>query len=132
MNKIIGARLRDRRKALDLTLDELALRANVSKPYLSQLENGDSKRPSAEILYRIAVVLDMSLAELMGKKLILNKDIADSPPPALQEAAMKYGIDNEYIGLLMGFAKRADKNNKSLTVEDWLGMYTTMRKYTDK
>ena len=44
----LGEKIRNGRKALGLTLDELARRAKLSKGYLWELENRDSPSPSAE------------------------------------------------------------------------------------
>lgn len=53
----VGAAVRTRRLARDLTLVELAARSELSQPFLSQIENGRA-RPSMQSLYRIASALD--------------------------------------------------------------------------
>lgn len=55
----LGEKLRSCRTApgLNLTLDEVARRAGVSKSYLWELENRESVKPSAEKLQAIAAVL---------------------------------------------------------------------------
>jgi transcriptional regulator with XRE-family HTH domain len=55
----LGEKLRACRTApnMNLTLDELARRAGVSKSYLWELENRESLKPSAEKLQAIAEVL---------------------------------------------------------------------------
>ncbi|MBI2806888.1 MAG: response regulator [Planctomycetes bacterium] len=63
MREQIGAAIRDRRKALDLTLAELSQRTQVSLGYLSQLELGKNSA-SIDTLYRIALGLRIRLAEL--------------------------------------------------------------------
>ena len=62
----IGDRIRALRQGKGMTLEGLATAGKVSKAYLSQLENGESDRPSAEILYNIAVALNTSIANLLG------------------------------------------------------------------
>ncbi len=47
-----------------LTQQQVAEQAELSKPYLSQLESG-KRRGSVEILKRIAKVLDLSLEDLV-------------------------------------------------------------------
>jgi len=76
----IGLNVRAARKAKGMSLTELARRANVSKAYLSQMENYPEKQPSAEIVYRLARALDVHVTQLMG---------VDNGPhePARQEAA---------------------------------------------
>ena len=59
----IGASIRERRKALGLTLADLAKRTGVSLGYLSQIELGKNSA-SIETLYRIALGLRIRVADL--------------------------------------------------------------------
>lgn len=59
----LGAAIRERRKALGLTLAEMAKRCNLSLGYLSQVELGRSSA-SIETLYRISLALRQRLADL--------------------------------------------------------------------
>jgi transcriptional regulator with XRE-family HTH domain len=60
----LGRAVHVRRVELGLKRRELAERARVSYPYLSQIENG-AKQPSIIALARLASVLGLSLSELM-------------------------------------------------------------------
>jgi len=60
----IGSRIRTRRASLRVTQEDLAFRVDLSPTYLSQLEAG-KRNPSLAALYRIAVALQMELAELV-------------------------------------------------------------------
>lgn len=57
----IGGFIRDLRNNARISLRELAARAGVSNPYLSQIERG-LRRPSAEVLAQIAGALRVSTA----------------------------------------------------------------------
>jgi DNA-binding response OmpR family regulator len=59
----LGSAIRERRKALGLTLADMAKRCSVSLGYLSQIELGKNSA-SIETLYRIAVGLRIRMAEL--------------------------------------------------------------------
>jgi CheY-like chemotaxis protein len=59
----IGSSIRERRKALGLTLSDLAKRTGVSLGYLSQIELGKNSA-SIETLYRIALGLRIRVADL--------------------------------------------------------------------
>lgn len=61
----VGPGIRRRRRGLELTLAEVARRAGVSVPFLSQVENGRS-RPSMGSLQRIADALDTTAVELLA------------------------------------------------------------------
>lgn len=64
---MLAERLRNRREVMNLTLTMLAKLSGVSKPYISQIEHGKSKRPSYDILSKLAVPLRTSVDFLMGK-----------------------------------------------------------------
>jgi transcriptional regulator with XRE-family HTH domain len=59
----LGDFIRERRKAAEYSLRDLAERAKVSNPYLSQIERG-LRKPSAEILQLIARALSISAESL--------------------------------------------------------------------
>src|SRR5207244_11345804 len=59
----LGATIRERRKALNLTLAQMAQRTSVSLGYLSQIELGKNSA-SIETLYRIALGLRVRVADL--------------------------------------------------------------------
>jgi DNA-binding response OmpR family regulator len=63
LRESLGATIRERRKALGLTLAEMAKRTNVSLGYLSQIELGKNSA-SIETLYRIALGLRVRVADL--------------------------------------------------------------------
>jgi DNA-binding response OmpR family regulator len=63
LRESLGAVIRERRKALGLTLAQMAKRTNVSLGYLSQIELGKNSA-SIETLYRISLGLRMRVADL--------------------------------------------------------------------
>lgn len=63
LRETLGAAIRERRKALGLTLAQMANRTDVSLGYLSQIELGKNSA-SIETLYRICLALGIRLAEL--------------------------------------------------------------------
>ena len=74
----LGRRIRDRRKDLGWTQEQLAERAAMSKGFLSDLENGKSS-VGADILLDIARALSCSLDYLM-----VGKPSADTPPAEVE------------------------------------------------
>ncbi len=58
-----GQMIRDRRRQLELTQEELARRIKTSTPYIGHIESG-KRRPSDAILTRIADVLGFDRREL--------------------------------------------------------------------
>ncbi len=68
----LGAYLREQRQHAKLTLRQLAEVADVSNPYLSQIERG-LKKPSAEILQSLAKGLRISAESLYVRAGILEE-----------------------------------------------------------
>ncbi len=71
--KDLGDYIREQRRQAELSLRKLSDLANVSNPYLSQIERG-LKRPSAEILQQIARALEVSAESLYVRAGILDED----------------------------------------------------------
>ena len=76
--KELGEHIREQRRQAELSLRKLADLANVSNPYLSQIERG-LKRPSAEILQQIARALEVSAESLYVRAGILDEQHAGAP-----------------------------------------------------
>ncbi len=60
----LGDRIRELREEFGLTQGQLAGSASVSQGYLSQLENGDVKSPSAAVLLRVAQAIHVDPNDL--------------------------------------------------------------------
>jgi transcriptional regulator with XRE-family HTH domain len=79
--------IRAQRQQAELTLRELAARANVSNPYLSQIERG-LHEPSARVLKAIAGALNLSAETLLVQAGVLDSDPDDegARTPSVEEA----------------------------------------------
>lgn len=62
----IGSYLRDQREKAGLSVRQLAERAGVSNPYISQIERG-LRKPSIEVLQQLARGLQLSTGSVLGK-----------------------------------------------------------------
>lgn len=60
-NYSIGKRIKDRRTAMGISQEQLALRAEVTPAYLGQVER-DERNPTVGLLGRVADVLEIELA----------------------------------------------------------------------
>ncbi len=67
----IGSFIRSQREAAEVSVRQLAERAGVSNPYLSQIERG-LRKPSAEVLGQIAKALRLSAEVLYVRAGILE------------------------------------------------------------
>lgn len=63
-----GKKVRELRKANNLTMSELAKKSGTASSYISDLENGKIKNPSINKIEKIAEALGVSLAELVKKE----------------------------------------------------------------
>ena len=66
MGKRIAENLRERRRVLGLSLDELAQSSGVSRAALSQIETCKTN-PSLNVLWKVAVGLGIPFSELIGE-----------------------------------------------------------------
>jgi len=82
----LGALIRQQRQQAQLTLRDLAAKANVSNPYLSQIERG-LHEPSVRVLKAIATALNLSAESLLQQAGILEGvDPSDAPPkPSVED-----------------------------------------------
>ena len=96
----LGSYLREQRQHAKLTLRQLAEVADVSNPYLSQIERG-LKKPSAEILQSLAKGLRISAESLYVRAGILEErdeqqvsiEAAILADPALSERQKRVLLD---------------------------------------
>ncbi|MGF2618202.1 helix-turn-helix transcriptional regulator [Rossellomorea vietnamensis] len=58
---MVGEKIKLLRERKGITINELALMANISKSYISSIERGLQKNPSINVLEKIALALDVSL-----------------------------------------------------------------------
>lgn len=73
----LGALIRKQRQQAELTLRDLAERANVSNPYLSQIERG-LHEPSVRVLKAIAGALNLSAESLLVQAGVLDGTETDA------------------------------------------------------
>jgi transcriptional regulator with XRE-family HTH domain len=89
LRHVIGAALRRIRLDDGRTLREVALAANISMPYLSEIERG-RKEPSSEILAGIAAALGLTLVDLLqevtAEALVVDLTARAAPVTAIESA----------------------------------------------
>jgi transcriptional regulator with XRE-family HTH domain len=81
----LGRIIREQRTLGEMSLRELAARANVSNPYLSQIERG-LHEPSVRVLHAIANALNMSAEALMAQAGLIDRAIDGEPAPSVVHA----------------------------------------------
>ena len=86
---MIGKKIKEFRKKNNLTIRELANKSSVSASYISDLESVGKKKPSLDVLSKIATALNISVSELIEENSSFA-EIIDS----LDDASPK--INNNY------------------------------------
>jgi transcriptional regulator with XRE-family HTH domain len=101
----------------------VAPKAGVSKGYLSALENDPSaRRPSAETLYAVAAALGVTIADLLGRRLLAEQ--AAAIPESLLEFAAEAGLPEADVRMLASIHFRGEQPR---TKERWRYIYTAIR-----
>lgn len=77
--ELLGEFIRNQREITHLSLRQLATLAQISNPYLSQIERGIYK-PSADVLKSIANALGLSVETLFARAGFLDPDEANGSP----------------------------------------------------
>ncbi|WP_315861199.1 helix-turn-helix domain-containing protein [Anatilimnocola floriformis] len=87
MAMALADRLRKLREDQGLSLDEVATKANISKTYLWELERDKDgvKKPSADVLLRIATALSTTLAEILSLATVQAPQGPVELPPSLRD-----------------------------------------------
>ena len=98
----LGAFIRDQRKGAQMSLRNLALQAGVSNPYLSQIERG-LRKPSAEILQRVAGALRISAETLYVKAGILEERDDDLAGRILSDPHLSEGQKRALLEVYQSF-----------------------------
>ena len=123
----LAKKIRDERKNAGLTLDELAEAASVSKTYLWELEQDETglKRPSADVLLKIADALSLTIADLMGLPTVRGKKESINLPKSLvefrdQQLKLGNSLSSKDLHELAGMSFRGGQPR---TADDWFSLY---------
>lgn len=123
----LAERIRNIREIKEMSLDELASRAKISKTYLWELERDTAgeKKPSADVLLKIATALSTTLAELLSLETVTIQDRKVQLSPSLKEfldrmRAQKVHLSDEDIRDL---AVMKFRGGQPQTADEWHQLY---------
>lgn len=125
MAEALAERLTRFRDQQGLSLSEVARRAQISKAYLSQLERGDSKQPSYEVLDRLATALATSVDDLTGRHGSWDPSKHEPVPASLRAFASQSGLPNVDVEML---AKIHYRGKRPRDPDDWAHLYETIKR----
>ena len=118
----LGDYIREQRQASSISLRQLARLANVSNPYLSQIERG-LRKPSAEILQQIAKALRISAEAMYVQAGILDERETDTDVPGavLRDEWITERQKQVLLEIYDSFRKENDGQRQSPEVEEPAG-----------
>jgi transcriptional regulator with XRE-family HTH domain len=119
----IGDRLKEYRKSLGMSQADLARKSNVSAAYVSELESGLGKRPSGEILLRLANALEVTIADLLGQDIRPGDGDPPVPDSSLLEFAKERRLPRSDVEMLASIRFRGDPPRTS---RRWAMIYDTI------
>lgn len=118
----LGARLRELRHHTGLSQAALARTAGISKAYLSELEADAGRRPSADVLLRLADALGVTIAEVLGRAI---EPVAPARiPPGLRAFARERGLGDAEVTMLAQIRLR---EGTPRTKQRWAFIYDAIR-----
>jgi transcriptional regulator with XRE-family HTH domain len=126
----LSERLRSYREAAGLSLDELAAKATISKTYLWELEKdaAGAKKPSADVLLRIASALSVTIADLLALPTVqVEADTVELSPSLRQfrDRMAKLGTPLAQQDL-RDLALTKFRGGQPQTADEWHQLYLTL------
>jgi transcriptional regulator with XRE-family HTH domain len=120
---MIGARVRDRRKEIGLSIAELTRRSELSRSAVSEIEKGS--QPRSDTLIRIARSLDVSTDFLAKGEEFTERELVVHPE--LASMADHHGLTFTQAHCLMRVAKVLEQSSSKFQLKpvhvDWMKLY---------
>jgi transcriptional regulator with XRE-family HTH domain len=130
----LSERIRKARNDAELTLEQVAGIAGISKTYLWELEHDEegTKRPSADVLLKIAEALKTTIADLLGLPSVqVNKSRIDVSRSLMdfREWMQEIGqtLQDDEFNDLAGMRFRGGQPKSK---DDWYDLYRTLKRTT--
>jgi len=132
MKVSVGKRIRSLRIEKNINLPELAEKANISKAFLSELENDDEANPSLDSLNKVAKALGVTLATLLERESTkARRIIPEELEPSLKEFIIENNAKGETLdeGILQAlYVLQQRRGEAKKTKESWRWLYESIRR----
>jgi transcriptional regulator with XRE-family HTH domain len=126
----LAKKLRKLRDDKGMSLDDVADAAKVSKTYLWQLEQDTtgSKKPSADVLLRIANALSTTLANLLSLETVQVQDHPIELPRSLRDFQDRMAKQKTPLsaGDLRDLATMKFRGSQPQTADEWHQLYLVL------
>ena len=132
----IGPKVKKFRELRGFSLTELAEKSGVSKGFLWEIEQGNSKRPGAEVLFKVATALDVTIADLLGKKTVEAEP--DEITPEINSGLREFIDERKRRGEplvadeIRSLAFIQFRGGRPQTKNQWEQIYVTLRNTTGR
>ena len=112
----IGQRIRERRKAMKMSVDELAARLGKDRSTVYRYENGEIENLPLDMLEPIAKALDMTPKELMGWDQSEKEEVNKKNSDAIAGITMRMFEDQDFFRVVEFLEKLDEKQFKRVKV----------------
>ena len=129
-SSLLGERLRSRRRKLGLTIAQVAERAGLSLPYVSNLERGRGN-PTLDVLTSLAAVLDLPVAQMTGDESgNESDDLSERFLASIPQSLDRFSSTEDFVSEVRALALSRNENYDDLRHQVLLGMATAPRRST--
>lgn len=111
----LGEYLRATREQVGISQRQLASRVGIHNSYLARLENGENDSPAAEVLQRIADVLEISSTDLLA---FIGVKPAEGLPELAPYLRAKYRLDEAAVRELAEHLRRLADRDTETNIKD--------------
>jgi transcriptional regulator with XRE-family HTH domain len=132
----LSERLKKARKDSGQTLEQVSAAAGISKTYLWELEHDEegTKRPSADVLLKIAEALKTTIADLLGLPSVqVNKSRVDVSKSLIEFRDWMAEIGQPLAdGEFNDLAAMRFRGGQPRSKDDWFDLYRTLKRTTKR
>ncbi len=118
----LAVNLRKYRADKEMTQTAVARSSGVSNTYLSELESGAGRRPSGDVLLRLADALGVTIADLLDRS--ITPAAVNALPDGLAEFAALQGLPEADVQMLASIRFRGEPPR---TPRRWQHIYDAIR-----
>ena len=122
MSNPLAQALKRFRNDIGMSQADLARTTGLSRAYLSELESGLGKRPSGEVLMRIADALGVTIADLLDRQ--VKPSQTSEIPEGLRDFAQQRSLPDTDVRMLASIQFRGDQPR---TARRWSMIYDTIQ-----
>ena len=119
---VLADQVRRYRAECGLSLSAFARKAELSKSYISAIENGAAPRPSGKTLYAMADALGVTMSDLLGRRLLT--EATTERPASLEAFAREYDLPEADVEMLASINFRGEQ---PATTQRWAHIYSAIR-----